>query len=426
MSGCSNLSHFAAGRRCYTPVSPKLRFRFSDANHGGPQGAFEHCAQETMATVDVSPVIRSVEKQSLASRWRDEPSSAELFGLVTVTGFLFVLFICFFQPYSAQVYQFGDSASYMTIASAIRHWDFRGLVVEHFWGLPYGIALVSSVTHLSELKVLLAICVASSFASVIMAGRLWGGWVAGFFAVLGFDWMQRSFLGGSEPPFVALTFASFLAVRRERWLLATVLASLATVTRPQGLFILIAIGLILLVRREFVKCVLAIVISLAIGAAYSFPLAHYFGNPLANLRGYDPSGNLFGIPFYAIIKGTILYPAPWTNLIFTFGWIAIVTAACILMATSREYRSYAGRFPVEAIFAALFLLSVYCYNYPYWARGSFPRFIVPALPFVLLALFRWIPKDRRLLWALGFITPLLAAASAIGVLNVALRIRSMF
>ena len=62
--------------------------------------------------------------------------------------------------------------------------------------------------------------------------RLWGGWVAGFFAILNFDWMQRSYLGGSEPLFVALLFASFLAIRKERWWLACVLASLSTVVRP--------------------------------------------------------------------------------------------------------------------------------------------------------------------------------------------------
>ena len=35
---------------------------------------------------------------------------------------------------------------------------------------------------------------------------------------------------------------------------------------------------------------------------------------------------LFGIPFYAIIRGTILYPAPITNLLLSFGWIAFVLA----------------------------------------------------------------------------------------------------
>jgi hypothetical protein len=358
-----------------------------------------------------------------AERWKKEPTIKEVSALVLLTGCMFVGFICLFQSYCAKVDYFGDSLSYMGIASAIRHWDFKGLVIEHFWGLPYFMAFLSKVTHVSDRTALLAICFASSFASVILVHRLWGGWVAGLFAVLNFDWMQRSFLGGSEPLFAALLFGSFLAVRRGRWLLATVLASLATVCRPLGLFALVGIGATLLWKREPLKCALATVIGVAVGALYSLPLAIYFGSPLANVHGYDPNGNLFGLPFYAIIEGTILYPAPWTNLILTFGWILFVLAGIITMAVTENYRAYAREFPVESIFAALYLISVYCYNYPYWARGNFPRFVIPAVPFVLLALLRWVPKDRRLIWALALVMPVLAAASAIGVRIVEASIR---
>lgn len=51
-------------------------------------------------------------------------------------------------------------------------------------------------------------------------------------------------------------------------------------------------------------------------------------------------------------------------------------------------------------------------------RGNFARFAIPILPFVLLALYRWLPKDRRVLWALAIIVPELAAGSALGLANV--------
>jgi hypothetical protein len=73
---------------------------------------------------------------------------------------------------------------------------------------------------------------------------------------------------------------------------------------------------------------------------------------------------------------------------------------------------------VEAIFLAPYLWCLFTYNYPYWARGSFARFAIPILPFVLLALYRWLPKDRRILWGLGVAAPALAASSALGVVNV--------
>jgi hypothetical protein len=88
------------------------------------------------------------------------------------------------------------------------------------------------------------------------------------------------------------------------------------------------------------------------------------------------------------------------------------------MVTTRDFRDYARNHVPEIFFAAPYLLSLYCYNAPYFARGSFARFAIPVLPFVYLALSRWIPQDRRVLWALTPVTAILAAASALGISNV--------
>ena len=376
-------------------------------------------ASTTIPLTDARPSTK-------ATHWAArQPTSREILALVLLSGMIFVLFICFFQNYLTKIDDFGDSSAYMRIASAIRRWNFNGVVVLHFWGLPYVMAALSILTRISDRTSLLAICIVSSLASTLLACRLWGGWVAGFFAVINWDWMQRSFLGGSEPIFVTLLFAAFLAVRRKYWLTASLLAAMATLVRPLGVFALVGIGVTLLWRREFAKLALATTTGLVVGTLYAVPLVLYFGSPLANVHGYSPQGHLFGIPFYAIIKGTELYPSPWTNLIFTFGWIIFVLAGNIAMFAAADFREYARKFPVESIFAILYLFSVYCYNYPYWARGNFPRFVIPVIPFILIALCRWIPKDRRLLWSVTVISPLLAAASAIGIERVAATMRHL-
>jgi hypothetical protein len=84
-----------------------------------------------------------------------------------------------------------------------------------------------------------------------------------------FDWMQRSYLGGSEPLFVALLFGSFTAVRKERWLLAALLASLATVVRPLGVFALLGIGVALVWKRDYRKFLLATAIGTSMVARLS-------------------------------------------------------------------------------------------------------------------------------------------------------------
>jgi hypothetical protein len=73
---------------------------------------------------------------------------------------------------------------------------------------------------------------------------------------------------------------------------------------------------------------------------------------------------------------------------------------------------------VEAVFLVGYLWCLFAYNYPHWARSNFARFALPILPFVFLALYRWLPKNRALLWTVGVISPLLAASSALGIVNV--------
>jgi len=352
-----------------------------------------------------------------------EPSIRELLLLCSLTCLVFVSFISLFRAYSAAVDNFGDSSAYMTLASAIRHWDFRGIVVKQFWGLPYAMAALSTVARISDRTSLLVISVISSFAAAALARYLWGGWIAGFFAILNFDWLQRSYLGGSEPLFAALLFGSFLAVRKERWLIAALLASLATVVRPLGIFALIGIGVALFWRRSYRTLLLAVLIGGVVGTLYTLPLAQHFGDPLATVNSYHSrewqGGWLFGFPFYAIIKGTLTEPAPLTNLVLSFAWIFLVLVAIIVMMRSAQFREYARNHVVETIFLIPYLWTLYTYNYPHWARGNFARFAIPIIPFVLLALDRWIPRDKRVLWVLGAASPILAAASAIGISNVA-------
>jgi hypothetical protein len=161
-----------------------------------------------------------------------EPGQRELFLIAGVSCLVFIAVISVFKNYFQAVNDFGDNSAYIAVASAIRHWDFRGLTIKQFWGLPYLMALVSFVSHASDRSALLVISLGSYFISIALAYRLWGGWVAGFFAVVSFDWFQRAFLGGSEPLFLGLLFSSFLVARRNRWISAALLASLSTVVRP--------------------------------------------------------------------------------------------------------------------------------------------------------------------------------------------------
>lgn len=165
-----------------------------------------------------------------------EPSAIELLAIQCLMAFLFVITFSHFKSYLPSVAVEGDNAGYIAIAKAIRAWHFEHLTPKFFWGTSYATAAFSILFRLPESTSLLVISVLSFVASIWLAFRLWGGWIAGFFAVLNFAWLQRAFLAGSEPLFVLLIFSSLWMARKERHLLAALIAALATIVRPAGFF----------------------------------------------------------------------------------------------------------------------------------------------------------------------------------------------
>ncbi len=380
-------------------------------------------------------------ESSLASAhinvWKREPTMRELLVWVVLSCFLFDVGASVLNGWHTLVFNYGDNLAYLQEAQAIRNWNFRGLGVQHFMGYPYAIAALSLMFHLPLDFTLSLVAGTASLASTLIVARLFDPWVAAYFAFTNLAWLQLSFLGGSEPLAVALGLAAFWSFRRGHALPAALLASLATTVRPLMFAALVAIGITLLLQKRYAKFLAALGIGLAIGLLYAWPLYHYFGDPLLTVHSYTsrdyggagatgPHGHLFGWPFHGIIAGTLAYPAPWTNLLESFVWIALVLAGTLAMFRS-GYRQYARAHPAEAIFAGLFICAILSYDYVIWARSAFMRFSIPVMPFVFFALLRWLPKDRlpgrltndrRILLPLATLGTLLAVCSAVGIKNV--------
>jgi len=345
----------------------------------------------------------------------------EVMAIVLVSYFVFLVFLSFAggSYWSLVGGKFGDNPAYLRAASAIRHWQFSGVTVKQFWGLPYAMAGLSLATGMSDTTALVVVCVAASLASVALCYWLWDGWIAAFFALLSFDWFQRSLLGGAEPLFVALLLGSFLALRKDKSRLAAVLGALATVVRPFGVFALIGLAVHLLYRKRVGDCAVATAIALGIGALYAWPLQHYMGSPLANFTLYQRNdwhgGTPFSFPFVAIIRDTIPVNAPLTNLALTLGWIVFVLVGLVTAIRTGAFQYYARNHTAEACFVFLYCLALYTYDAPGWSRSNFPRFALPMLAWMLVFLRRYVPTNRSVMWGLAVISPTLAAASAVGI-----------
>lgn len=362
------------------------------------------------------------------SSFHTPPSERELIALSVLSGSIMWITVFLLHRSSRLILDYGDNTPYLRVANAIRNWDFHELTIQHFMGYPYLITMVSLLFHVSTLFALWAIAAISALVSIFLTVRLLGPWAAGYFALTNFAWLQLSFLGGAEPLALALSLGALLAFRRDRIFLAAVLGSLSVTVRPLMVFVLVGIGFSLLWRKDLGSFFIALGTGLGTGIVYTLPLARYFGDPLLTVHSYTmrdyggggvagPHGQLFGWPFHGILAGTLAYPAPWTNLLLSFFWIALVLAG-IGMMFSESFTAYAKVHPNEVIFCSLYLLAVFSYDYLIWARATFIRFSIPALPFVFYALSRFLPKDRRILWCLSIASAVLAALSAVGVRNV--------
>jgi hypothetical protein len=329
---------------------------------------------------------------------------------------------------SELITRYGDNEAYLTVANAIRHWDFHHIDIQHFMGYPYFIAAASLLFHIPPGVALWLIAALSSVISVWLASRLFGTVAAGYLALTNFPWLQASFIGGSEPLALALGLGSLWTFRRNRFFTAALLAALSVTVRPLMIFLLVGIGLTLLYRKQFDSFFVSLATGLGIGILYALPLAHYFGDPLLTVHSYTmrdyggggikgPHGHLFGWPFHGIIAGTIAYPAPWTNLLLSFFWIGLVLAGIGMMFSAR-FRGYAKAYPNEMVFCSFYLLAIFCYDYLIWARSSFVRFVIPVLPFVFYALLPVLPKDRKIFWGLAIVSSVLAMFSAVGIRNI--------
>jgi hypothetical protein len=319
------------------------------------------------------------------------------------------------------IYSFGDNSPYLIAAHAIHTWNFDKAPIKQFWGVSYAVALLSFLPGVSPHAVLLLICVTCSLASVLLAYQLWGPWVAGYFAVMNFDWMQRSFLGGAEPLFITLLFASFLCIRKERWVWAATLAALASLVRPLGIFALVAIGLVLLYRRDYRKFLTCTAVGALLGALYLLPFWLYYHDALFQMHRYQKddwtnAGWAVAWPFQALATSFLHNREPLTNVLLMLVWIGFILAGCVAMSR-RSFRAYMSEHRTEFLFAFLYIGFLFTYNSQY-ARAEFPRFAIPVLPFVLIALEPWLPKSRVVLYALCVVASVLAGCSAVGIHNV--------
>ena len=351
-----------------------------------------------------------------------EPSRWQTLDIAAAVVVLFLAIVVRHGGFAGLVATFLDNDQYLAAAQAIRHWDFRALTaVKPFWGLPYAIAGVSAGLRVSPPTALLLVSWTASLAAVELSRRLWGGWVATWCA-LNWTWVVLSGIGGSEPLFFALLVGAFLATRKERWVVAALLAALSTTVRPVGVLALVAIAFALARQRRWRALASASAVGALVGAAYFGSVWLATGSPWANLRGYAaedmPHAFALTYPFHQIVlrlvadfrwHGEHALPYAIRDVVRVGLWVG---ASAVAIVRRRELQLDA----VQAAFAVMYSLALVCLNVTY-VVPELQRYLIPVLPFLLLAVRPWWPQRRGWMVAAAVCSAVLAAASVIGFRN---------
>ena len=367
--------------------------------------------------------LRPIEAAAALACDRDEPSLREvllMFGMTLAVHLLTTWRLRY--PWEPPDIWF-DRKQYLDAASMVRYWHFGGgPLPKVFMGLPYVIAGVSKVLSVPVPVALVIVSMLASLAVCILVHRLYGGWVAALFTFVNFHWIMLAVEGGTEPLFMCLVYASFLAARSSRWKFAALLASLGTTVRPVGIIALLSFAAVLAMRRSYRKLAAITLISLVVAVLYFVPLWRTLGNPFVNFTGYHADWGSGGwpltYPFGALVPSYLsaFHEMRWTLFTYCAVWAVAATVGLVAICLPSGRRRL-WQYPPEALFAWVYLLFYLMYNISDIAV-SFDRYMLPGLPLLLFALRDMVPHDRRVLWAGAGLSALLASASAVGFRNV--------
>lgn len=323
---------------------------------------------------------------------------------------LFLLIVFSAGDYTARARKAGDNGSYADEMAAVRG-DRANATARHFVGYPIAAAAVEGAIPLGEPWSLVSVSLASSLLAVVLACRLWGCLPAVFFALMNLDWLQRSLLGGAEPLFAALLFGALLLAREERWAGAAALAAAATIVRPNGIFALIALALVLFQRRRFSNLAAATLIGLAVGSLYLVIVWSVFGRVTGSSDWYLYWGlgrDRTFVPFATVAVSYADGWLTWKSCAKYLVWMLFTSVSLFrLLRYRRELVMQKDR-QVEKLFTALYLGSFLLLP-AWWIEGEYPRYLVPAIPLLFAAVEPYLPVRRSIVWTMSAVSVAVAA-----------------
>ena len=290
-----------------------------------------------------------------------------------------------------------DGASYLVYAEAIL--GDRATLLEDPWSQRVfpGYPAIMALVHLLGLSVPAAALAVNWVASGLVAvatAMLFGSARVGWgMAILTPAYLMYSTMAMSEPTLLLFTLLGLMLGERRAPVSAGLLLGFAGVVRPVACFAVIGYLTYLAVRRRWREAMAIGLLSAAIVACGVIGVKLLLGDALRSYHvqssDHGPyEGQLLTIPFRSLLTTPLIHDVPPWKTVYTWGCVAFSLLSCFLLLRQWLHASRgktdSGWLPLAAPWAIGNTGFTLCLG-GIWGFHEFHRFMLPALPALLLA-----------------------------------------
>jgi hypothetical protein len=305
---------------------------------------------------------------------------------------------------TTDVASLADGGSYLVYADAIL--GDRAKLLQDPWSQRVfpGYPAVIAFTHLLGFSAPIGALIVNWLASGLAAGAtamLFGDARLGWgMATLTPAYLMYSTMAMTEPTLLLFSLLGLILAERRVPIPAGLLLGFAGIIRPVACFAVIGYLAYLALHRRWREAVSIGVLSSVVVGVGLVGVQLFLGDALRSYHVYanEPGaygGHLLSLPFHSLILTPLTNPVPGWKIVYIWGCVTLALTSCALLAWRwwKAHRSGANArwLPLAALWAfgnTLFALSLG----GIWGFHEFHRFMLPALPALLLGYQELLPR----------------------------------
>ncbi len=314
-----------------------------------------------------------------------------LIGLVIVSRVVLIAGTLWWNAVSLPQYvSMHDGREYLVYSTRIDEYNLADLPHETTRLFPgYPVAISGLGRMFGKPLASVAVSVLGAVLAVMIFHALFRDfWLSAYFAVFTPSWLLYSSLAMSEGLFLGCSLLGLYLFHENRDIQAAMVLGFATVVRPVGVLLFLAIAVAMFMERDFRALVRFGIAFLVIPLVWAFISKLTWGAFGKNFATYLERD--FDIPLRALIVETLRPQVSLLKKLLVWGHVLLGIGGFILLVWSWMRERTTLKF-VLIVWLGLSLVFYFMLS-SQWTFGCLDRFLITCLPPILLGLRRILPR----------------------------------